>query len=74
MDEVLPILKRLPHRFGEVACAFYDMDPDSIDREMDSCFFDAFAASEMLRKPWEGQKDEFTDWVEKFQASIKKQD
>lgn len=74
LDEVIPILKRLPHRFGDVACAFYDMDRVSIDREIDACFFDAFAASEMLMKPWEGQRDEFTDWAEKFQVSIKKPD
>ncbi|OTA96249.1 hypothetical protein M434DRAFT_393096 [Hypoxylon sp. CO27-5] len=74
LDEVLPLLKRLPHRFGEVACAFYELDRDAIDRAMDSCFFDAFAASEMLMKPWEGQRDEFTDWAEKFQVSIKKPD
>ncbi|KAK7752231.1 hypothetical protein SLS62_005765 [Diatrype stigma] len=74
LDEVIPILKRLPHRFGDVAYAFYNMDRVSIDREMDACFFDAFAASEMLMKPWEGQRDEFTDWAEKFQVSIKKPD
>ncbi|KAI1388139.1 uncharacterized protein F4822DRAFT_408733 [Hypoxylon trugodes] len=74
LDEVLPLLKRLPHRFGEVACAFYELDRDTIDRAMDSCFFDAFAASEMLMKPWEGQRDEFTDWAEKFQVGIKKPD
>lgn len=74
LDEVIPILKRLPHHFGYVACAFYDMDRVSIDREIDACFFDAFAASEMLMKPWEGQRDEFTDWAEKFQVSIKKPD
>ncbi|RYP36997.1 hypothetical protein DL767_003152 [Monosporascus sp. MG133] len=74
LDEVVPILRRLPNRFGEVAYAFYNLDRDSIDREMDSCFFDAFAASEMLMKPWEGQRDEFTEWAEKFQASIKKPD
>ncbi|KAI2617982.1 hypothetical protein GGS26DRAFT_395971 [Hypomontagnella submonticulosa] len=74
LDEVFPLLKRLPHRFGEVACAFYELDRDAIDRTMDSCFFDAFAASEMLMKPWEGQRDEFTDWAEKFQVGIKKPD
>ncbi|KAI1204329.1 uncharacterized protein F4807DRAFT_337474 [Annulohypoxylon truncatum] len=74
LDEVFPLLKRLPHRFGEVACAFYELDRDSIDRAVDSCFFDAFAASEMLMKPWEGQRDEFTDWAEKFQVGIKKPD
>ncbi|KAI1373096.1 hypothetical protein F4677DRAFT_229642 [Hypoxylon crocopeplum] len=74
LDEVIPLLKRLPHRFGEVACAFYELDRDAIDRAMDSCFFDAFAASEMLMKPWEGQRDEFTEWAEKFQIGIKKPD
>ncbi|KAI1134665.1 hypothetical protein F5Y05DRAFT_406428 [Hypoxylon sp. FL0543] len=74
LDEVFPLLKRLPHRFGEVACAFYELDRDAIDRAMDSCFFDAFAASEMLMKPWDGQRDEFTDWAEKFQVGIKKPD
>ncbi|KAI1483183.1 hypothetical protein F4774DRAFT_213567 [Daldinia eschscholtzii] len=74
LDEVFPVLKRLPHRFGEVACAFYELDRDTIDRTMDSCFFDAFAASEMLMKPWDGQRDEFTEWAEKFQVGIKKPD
>ncbi|KAI1486910.1 hypothetical protein F5X96DRAFT_189492 [Biscogniauxia mediterranea] len=74
LDEVFPILKRLPHRFGDVACAFYELDHDAIDRQMDSCFFDAFAASEMLMKPWEAQRDEFTEWAEKFQVGIKKPD
>ncbi|KAI0008360.1 hypothetical protein F4779DRAFT_452611 [Xylariaceae sp. FL0662B] len=74
LDEVFPLLKRLPHRFGEVAAAFYELDPGAIDRAMDSCFFDAFAASEMLMKPWEGQRDEFSEWAEKFQVGIKKPD
>ncbi|KAI2607779.1 uncharacterized protein GGS25DRAFT_349652 [Hypoxylon fragiforme] len=71
LDEVFPLLKSLPHRFGELACAFYDLDRDGIDRTMDSCFFDAFAASEMLMKSWDGQRDEFTGWAEKFQVGIK---
>jgi hypothetical protein len=72
LDEVLVILKRMTDRFNEVACAFYDLEPEAIDESMDACFFDAFAASEMLVKPWDGEKDEFTDWVQKFQVSIKK--
>ncbi|OTA99378.1 hypothetical protein M426DRAFT_325178 [Hypoxylon sp. CI-4A] len=74
LDEVFPLLKRLPDRFEEVVLAFYELDRDAIDRYMDSCFFDAFAASEMLMKPWDGQRDEFTDWAEKFQVGIKKPD
>ncbi|KAK4466458.1 hypothetical protein QBC42DRAFT_258936 [Cladorrhinum samala] len=72
LDEVFSILKRIPDRFGNVAMAFYELDPSEIDKLMDQCFFDAFAASELLVKPWDGQKDEFTDWALRFQVEIKK--
>lgn len=72
IDEVISILRRIPERFGSLAMAFYELDPSEIDRLMDECFFDAFAASELLVKPWEGQKDEFTDWALRFQVEIKK--
>lgn len=72
LDEVMPIFKRIPERFGSLAMAFYELDPSEIDRLMDECFFDAFAASELLVRPWEGQKDEFTDWALRFQVEIKK--
>ncbi|KAI0517921.1 hypothetical protein F5B22DRAFT_645167 [Xylaria bambusicola] len=74
LDEVYPLLKSLPHRFGEVACAFYDLDTSAIDEAMDSCFFDAFAAAEMLKVPWTGTQDKFTEWADKFQVGIKKPD
>ncbi|KAL2140256.1 hypothetical protein VTI28DRAFT_4045 [Corynascus sepedonium] len=72
LDEVISVLKRIPERFGSLAMAFYELDRSEIDRLMDECFFDAFAASELLAKPWEGQKDEFTDWALRFQVEIKK--
>ncbi|KAK4195731.1 hypothetical protein QBC40DRAFT_235827 [Triangularia verruculosa] len=72
LDEVLALLKGIPERFGDLAMAFYELDPVEIDRLMDQCFFDAFAASELLVKPWNGQQDEFTDWALKFQVEIKK--
>ncbi|KAK3381995.1 hypothetical protein B0H63DRAFT_217660 [Podospora didyma] len=72
LDEILPLLKRIPEKCGSLALAFYDLDPSEIDRLMDQCFFDAFAASELLVKPWNGQKDEFTDWALRFQVEIKK--
>ncbi|KAK4234989.1 hypothetical protein C8A03DRAFT_46786 [Achaetomium macrosporum] len=72
LDEIISVLKRIPERFGSLAMAFYELDPSEIDRLMDECFFDAFAASELLVKPWEGQKDEFSDWALRFQTEIKK--
>ncbi|KAI0129800.1 hypothetical protein BJ170DRAFT_288376 [Xylariales sp. AK1849] len=74
VDEVFVVLKRMTDHFNDVACSFYEMEPAAIDRAMDACFFDAFAASEMLMKSWEGQHDEFTKWAEKFQVSIKQPD
>ncbi|KAI0811837.1 hypothetical protein GGR55DRAFT_90222 [Xylaria sp. FL0064] len=74
LDEVYPLLKRLPHRFGEVACAFYELDTGAIDKALDACFFDAFAAAEMLKTSWNGTEDRFTEWADKFQIGIKKPD
>ncbi|TGJ81654.1 hypothetical protein E0Z10_g7114 [Xylaria hypoxylon] len=74
LDEVYPILKSLPHRFGDLACAFYELDTAAIDKAMDSCFFDAFAVAEMLKTPWTGTQDRFTEWADKFQIGIKKPD
>ncbi|KAK3294958.1 uncharacterized protein B0H64DRAFT_402133 [Chaetomium fimeti] len=72
LDEIMFVLRRIPERFGSLALAFYELDRSEIDRLMDDCFFDAFAASELLVKPWEGEKDEFTDWALRFQVEIKK--
>lgn len=72
LDEVMPLLGRIADRFNSLAVAFYDLDSAEITRLMDQCFFDAFAVSELLAKPWEGHKDEFAEWVVKFQVEIKK--
>lgn len=72
LDEVMPLLRRMTDRFNSLAVAFYELDSEEINKLMDQCFFDAFAVSELLAKPWDGQKDEFTEWVAKFQVEIKK--
>ncbi|KAI1431042.1 hypothetical protein GGR50DRAFT_125079 [Xylaria sp. CBS 124048] len=74
LDEVYPILKRLPQSFGEVACAFYELDPESIDEAMSICLRDAVAVAETLKTPWNGERDEFSEWADKFQTSIQKVD
>lgn len=73
LDEVARVLRQLPDRFGDLACAFYELQTDEIDELMDQCFLDAFAVSELLGQAWNGGRDEFTDWTEKFQAEIKKE-
>lgn len=72
LDEVMPLLRRMTDHFNSLAVAFYELDSAEINKLMDQCFFDAFAVSELLARPWQGQKDEFTDWVAKFQVEIKK--
>ncbi|KUI59086.1 hypothetical protein VP1G_06350 [Cytospora mali] len=72
LDEVMPLLRKMADQFNSLAVAFYDLDSAEINQLMDQCFFDGFAVSELLAKRWDGQKDEFTDWVAKFQVEIKK--
>ncbi|KAK3682075.1 hypothetical protein B0T22DRAFT_275232 [Podospora appendiculata] len=72
LDEIMSLLSNIPERFGGLALAFYELEPTEIDCLMDQCFFDVFAGSELLVKPWSGDKDEFTDWALKFQVEIKK--
>ncbi len=74
LNEILPLLKRIPERFGSLALSFYELEAPDIDRLMDQCFFDAFAVSELLAKPWDSgkDKDEFSEWAMKFQVEVKK--
>ncbi|KAL7797395.1 hypothetical protein V8C37DRAFT_370966 [Trichoderma ceciliae] len=72
LDELTPLLQKLPDSFGDLACAFYELRPREIDDAMDQCFLDAFAVSELLSQSWDGSRDEFTEWTDKFQKEIKK--
>lgn len=63
LDEVLEVMKKIPDITDELASAFYELNGEEIDKRMDECFFQGFAAAELLLKNWEGQKDEFTIWV-----------
>ncbi|KAJ9165805.1 hypothetical protein NKR19_g10 [Coniochaeta hoffmannii] len=74
LDEIMRLLKLLPERFGSIALAFYELDRELTDSMMETCFSEAFAVSELLSKPWAAvdTKDEFADWVLKYQIEIKK--
>ncbi|EFQ36387.1 hypothetical protein CGRA01v4_13744 [Colletotrichum graminicola] len=72
LDEAMRILRKLPHMFDELAGAFYELSPDEIDRAMALCFNEVVALSELLKTPWSGETDEFTEWTVKFQAEMKK--
>lgn len=72
LNEIISLLKSIPDQFGNLAMAFYDLDPEAIDSLADECFLDASNACELLLNPWAGDKDEFTEWATKFQVEIKK--
>ncbi|GKT93631.1 hypothetical protein Ct61P_11481 [Colletotrichum tofieldiae] len=72
LDEAMGVLRKLPHMFDELAGAFYELSPDEIDRVMGLCFNEIVALSELLKAPWTGETDEFSEWAVKFQAEIKK--
>ncbi|KAK1491627.1 hypothetical protein CCUS01_14241 [Colletotrichum cuscutae] len=72
LDESMRVLRKLPHMFDELAGAFYELSPDEIDRVMKLCFDEIVGLSELLKSPWTGESDEFSQWVGKFQAEIKK--
>ncbi|KAK2017479.1 hypothetical protein LZ32DRAFT_26469 [Colletotrichum eremochloae] len=72
LDEAMRILRKLPHMFDELAGAFYELSPDEIDRVMALCFNEIVALSDLLKRPWAGETDEFSEWAVKFQAEMKK--
>ncbi|KAF1730522.1 hypothetical protein CRV24_009985 [Beauveria bassiana] len=72
LDEAVRVLSALPESFGDLVSVFYDMEPAVIDRAADDCFFEAFAAGELLSDPWYGGQDEFSEWTEKFKTEIKR--
>lgn len=63
LDEVMEVLRKIPNNVDELAGAFYELDGKEIDRRMDDCFFLGWSAVELLVKNWQGEKDEFSDWV-----------
>lgn len=63
IDSVLDHLKEIPDAVDELASAFYDLDPEEIDKRMRECFDIAKKAAETVERDWRGEEDEFTIWV-----------
>ncbi|KAM0271331.1 hypothetical protein ACHAPA_002938 [Fusarium lateritium] len=72
LDTTASVLEALPDRFGDLAGAFYELDAEEIDQLMEDCFEQAVGVSEVLKMGWEGESDEFTEWMEKFKVEVKK--
>ncbi len=54
VDEIMPVLGRLPDRFDSLAGAFYTLVLSDIVEQMDLCFLDCFTVSELMLKAWDG--------------------
>ncbi|KLO81907.1 uncharacterized protein Y057_7220 [Fusarium fujikuroi] len=72
LDKAASVLETLPHKFGDLAGAFYELDAEEIDSLMEDCFESAVGVSEVLKLGWEGESDEFSEWMEKFKVEVKK--
>ncbi|KAG5998584.1 hypothetical protein E4U43_002388 [Claviceps pusilla] len=72
LDEMANRLGTLPDRFGDLACAFYELQPHEIDRVMDQCFGDASDAASLFVQNWEGETDTFSEWLVRFRGEMKK--
>ncbi|KAM0327430.1 hypothetical protein ACHAQA_005716 [Verticillium albo-atrum] len=72
LDDVMESLRKLPNQFDELAGAFYELDPEEIDTVMEQCFLGVCEISDVMMKPWDKERDEFTEWAVKFQEQIKK--
>ncbi|KAM5346185.1 hypothetical protein ACJ41O_009190 [Fusarium nematophilum] len=72
LDDMACVLEQLPDKFGDLAGAFYELDPEEIDRLMGECFESAVEAGEAVRIGWEGGRDEFSDWMDKFEVEVRK--
>jgi hypothetical protein len=66
LDQLMPLISRIPDIIDDLASAFYSLDDPGINTRMAECFSTASAAAEMLCMSWEGKSDEFSVWAEKF--------
>jgi hypothetical protein len=73
LDALIPRLSCIPDSVDDLASAFYSLDDDGINAQMRECFGNASAAAELLVINWEGNKDEFSVWSEKFQTAMAEQ-
>jgi type II secretory ATPase GspE/PulE/Tfp pilus assembly ATPase PilB-like protein len=72
LDEAMHLLKLLPERFTTLMLAFYGLDVEEIDKQMDNCLRGALKTSEQLLKPWSSEKDEFSDWALRYKEEMEK--
>lgn len=63
VDAAMEHLKAIPNLVDDLATMYYSLDPEEIDKASEACFTTCIAATKLLSKSWDGESDEFTQWV-----------
>jgi hypothetical protein len=72
LEEVLQSLQALPGKSDDVAMAFYDLDVAGIEVGIAYFVEQAVAASRILVENWDGGRDEYSEWGDKFVEEMNK--
>jgi hypothetical protein len=73
VDDLLARLKASSEAVDDLANAFYELDAEHAQEDLDGIVKDAQATAENMNKSWNGFEDEFTVWVTKWKETISKQ-
>jgi hypothetical protein len=63
-------LKRIPHQIDELAGCFYDLDEARVKELLRKCMDEAKSANRVVETNWDGQEDEFTAWLRKWNEAV----
>ncbi|KAK5169531.1 uncharacterized protein LTR77_005507 [Saxophila tyrrhenica] len=66
LDELILHLRRMPHQVDELIGNFYELQMDEAKQSLDEVIAEARSASEGMSAGWNGQEDEFTPWLRKW--------
>lgn len=70
LDEVVRRLHDMQESVDEIASFFYDLDEESVKKQLDRFVEEARAVSRLARLDWCAREDEFTAWRDKWDEAI----
>lgn len=72
LERSIGALRGLPDRFEDATAAFYELDVAGIEKAVGVCVGEAVGVARGLGLSWRGERDEFTEWGEKFEEQMNK--
>lgn len=66
LDRLVQLLKDIPDTVDELAEAFYDLEQEEAEAELEKVCDKAKSAVALVKKSWTGTDDEFTAWSTKW--------